>query len=61
MSIFNSLYEFFGFDLLSETATLVDFINVALKVGVAVFVTCFFIKALFSIMGFISNDRGGIW
>lgn len=61
MSIFNSLYVFFGFDLLSETATLVDFINVALKVGVAVFVTCFFIKALFSIMGFISNDRGGIW
>lgn len=61
MSIFNSLYEFFGFDLLSETATLIDFINVALKIGVAVFITCFFIKALFSIMGFISNDRGGIW
>lgn len=61
MDIFNSLYEFFGFDLLSETATLIDFINVALKIGVAVFVTCFFIKALFSIMGFIGNDHGGIW
>lgn len=61
MEVFNALYEFFGFDLLSETATLVDFINVALKIGVAVFCTCFFIKALFSIMGFIGNDKAGLW
>lgn len=62
MEIFNALYSFFGFDLLTETATLIDFLNCGLKVGLAVFVTCFFIKSLFSIMGFVSTaDIVGRW
>ena len=27
MEIFNSFYDFFGFDLLSESATFIDLIN----------------------------------
>ena len=61
MEIFNALYDFFGFDLLAESATLIDFINVGLKVGLALFCTCFFIKALFSIMAFIGSDNVGNW
>lgn len=62
MEIFNALYNFFGFDLLTETATLTDLLNVGLKIGLAVFITCFFIKSLFSIMGFVSTaDFSGRW
>ena len=50
MEIFNSFYEFFGFELLSDSATLVDLINSLVQIGLAVFILCFFIKALFSLM-----------
>ena len=50
MEIFNSFYEFFGLELLSESATLVDLINNIVQVGLALFIICFFIKALFALM-----------
>ncbi len=61
MEIYNYLLDFFGFELLSESATLIDFMNVAIKIGVAVFITCFFFKALFAIMGFVSTADVGRW
>lgn len=57
MEIFNEIIDFFGFDLIGESATLIDFFNTIIKIGVAVFVLCFFIKFLFVMMNFII--RGG--
>lgn len=50
MEIFNSLYDFFGLELISESATLVDLVNNLLQVGLALFIVCFFIKSLFALM-----------
>lgn len=50
MEIFNSFYEFFGLELLSDASTLADLINALVQVGLGVFIICFFIKALFSLM-----------
>lgn len=50
MEIFNSFYEFFGLELLTESATLVDLINNVVQIGIAMFILCFFIKALFALM-----------
>lgn len=61
MEIFNSIIDFFGFELLGSSATLIDFFNVVLKIGVAVFVVCFFIKSLFVMMSFITNYDVGMW
>ena len=33
MEIYNMLYDFFGFELLTEQATMVDYVNVLLKIG----------------------------
>ena len=50
MEIFTDFYNFFGFDLLTESATLVDLINNLVQIGLGLFITCFFIKALLSVM-----------
>lgn len=50
MEIFNSFFDFFGLDLLTESATLVDLINNLVQIGLAMFILCFFIKALFALM-----------
>lgn len=59
MEIYNMLYDFFGFELLTEQATMVDYVNVLLKIGLAVFILCFFIKGLFSCM--TNMVHGGNW
>ena len=56
MDIFNSLYDFFGLELLSETATFIDLINNLLEVGLAVFIVCFFFKSLFALMAKIFGE-----
>lgn len=61
MDIFNSLYDFFGLELLSETATFVDLINNFFQVGLGLFIVCFFIKALFSLMSCMFNDKNIDW
>lgn len=57
MEIFTSFYDFFGLDLLTESATLVDLVNNLVQVGLGLFITCFFIKALFSVMITPFNSR----
>lgn len=57
MDIFNSFYDFFGFELLSETATFVDLVNNILQIGLGLFIVAFFIKSLFSLMLNIFNYR----
>lgn len=59
MEIYQMFYDFFGIELLTETATIVDFMNVFMKIGLAVFILCFFIKALFTCM--TSMIRLGNW
>lgn len=61
MDIFNSLYDFFGLELISESATFIDLINNLVQVGVGVFITCFFIKALFALMSTIFSENNVNW
>lgn len=50
MEVFSDFYDFFGLELLTETATFVDLINNLFQIGLGVFITCFFIKALLTVM-----------
>lgn len=47
MEITNSLIQFFGIDLLSESATFVDLLNCILRIGVSLWVTIFIIRSMF--------------
>ncbi len=61
MEIYNILYDFFGFELLTESSTLIDFLNCGFKVGLAVFITCYFIKGFFVLFGVLGNGSVGNW
>ena len=50
MEVFTSFYDFFGLDLLADSATFVDLINNLVQIGLGLFIVCFFIKALFALM-----------
>lgn len=47
MELVNLLYEFFGFDTLSAATTLVDLLQLILKVGCGMWLTIFIIRSLF--------------
>lgn len=47
MELANLLYNFFGFDTLSNTATLIDLIQLILKVACGVWLTIFIIRSMF--------------
>lgn len=47
MVIVDDLYEFFGFDMLSQTATFVDLISYMLQIGIGIWITVFIIRSLF--------------
>lgn len=47
MEIVNSLIEFFGIDMLTDSATFVDLLNVLMRIGVSVYVTVFIIRSVF--------------
>lgn len=47
MVIVQDLYDFFGFELLTESATFVDLINNLVMIGIGVWVTIFIIRSLF--------------
>lgn len=57
MEVFTSFYDFFGLDLLTDTATFVDLINNLIQIGLGLFIVAFFIKALFSLMLNVFNYR----
>ena len=57
MEVFTNFYDFFGLDLLADSATFVDLINNIFQIGLGLFITCFFIKSLFSLMLNIFNYR----
>lgn len=41
MDIFNSFYDFFGLELLSQSANIVDLFNNLLEIGLGLFILCF--------------------
>lgn len=47
MVIVQDLYDFFGFEVLTESATFVDLINNLVMIGIGVWVTIFIIRSLF--------------
>lgn len=47
MEIANLLYQFFGFEALSDSATLIDLIQCVLKIGCGLWVTIFIIRSMF--------------
>lgn len=57
MEVFTDFYDFFGLELLSETATFVDLLNNVIQIGLGVFITCFFIKSLLTVMIAPFNSR----
>lgn len=57
MDIFNSFYDFFGLELLSQSANIVDLFNNLLEIGLGLFILCFFIKSLFACILNIFNYR----
>lgn len=57
MDIFNSFYDFFGLELLSQSANIVDLFNNLIEIGLGLFILCFFIKSLFACILNIFNYR----
>lgn len=47
MAIVDSLIQYFGIDLLTESATFVDLLNCILRIGVSLWVTIFIIRSMF--------------
>lgn len=47
MVLVNDLYEYFGFDMLSQSATFVDLISYMLQIGIGIWITVFIIRSLF--------------
>lgn len=47
MILVNDLYDYFGFELLAESATFVDLLNNMLMIGLGVWLTIFIIRSVF--------------
>lgn len=47
MEIVNDLITFFGVEMLTESATFIDLINVSIKIGLAVWLVAFIIRSVF--------------
>lgn len=47
MSIVQSLYDFFGYEFITQSATFIDVINNIMTVGIGIWLVLFIIKCLF--------------
>lgn len=47
MELVNELYDFFGIELLTESATFVDLINSLIQISIGVWLTVFIIRSVF--------------
>lgn len=47
MELVNELYDFFGIELLTESATFIDLVNSIIQIGLAVWITIFIIRSVF--------------
>lgn len=46
MEIANMIYEFFGFEALNQSATLIELLDSIIKIGCGIFVTVYIIKCM---------------
>ena len=47
MALADMLYQFFGFASLSDAATLIDLLQIILKIGCGLWLTSFIIRSMF--------------
>ena len=47
MAIVDSLINYFGIDLLNQSATFVDLLNCTVKIGLSMWLTIFIIRSMF--------------
>lgn len=52
MDILNLFLDFFGINLLNETSSFYDLLNISLSIFVAMFLVCFIIRSLFLLLKF---------
>ena len=50
MDILQLFVEYFGIDMLSETATITDLLSLMLEIGIAMFLVCFALRSLFYLL-----------
>ena len=58
MEIFNAFYDFFGFELLADASTFVDWINAITQILIGLFIVFFFLRSVFLLMVQIGNGGG---
>lgn len=47
MALVESLYQFFGFDMISQSATFIDLLNNIIQIACGLWITIFIIRSLF--------------
>lgn len=47
MELVNELYDFFGIELISQSATFIDLLNAFIHVGLSVWLTVFVMRSVF--------------
>lgn len=47
MELVQELYDFFGFELITQSATFIDLINAFIQVGIGLWLTVFIMRSLF--------------
>ena len=50
MDILELFIEYFGIDLLSNTSTIVDLINLLFEIGIGIFLVAFTLRSLFYLL-----------
>lgn len=50
MDILQLFVEYFGIEMLSETATITDLLSLMLQIGIALFLVCFALRSLFYLL-----------
>lgn len=47
MELIQELYDFFGFELITQSATFIDLINAFIQVGLGLWLTVFIMRSVF--------------
>lgn len=50
MELVQELYDFFGFELISQSATFIDLLNALIQIGCGVWITLFVIRSVFLVL-----------
>ena len=50
MQLANMIYDFFGFSVISQSATFIDLLDAVIKIGVGLWVTIFIIRSMMMVL-----------